>query len=52
MKARDVMVSPVITVMPNATVKEVAQTLQQNHISALPVVDGTGQLIGIVSESD
>src|SRR5690349_14321871 len=52
MKARDVMVSPVITVMPNATVKEVAQSLQQHHISALPVVDAAGQLIGIVSESD
>lgn len=52
MKARDVMVSPVITVEPSASVKEVAQILLQHHISALPVVDGAGQLIGIVSESD
>lgn len=52
MKARDVMVSPVITVKPSASIKEVAQSLQQHHISALPVVDAAGQLIGIVSESD
>jgi CBS domain-containing protein len=52
MKARDVMVSPVITINPAASVKEIAQILLQHHISALPVVDGTGQLIGIVSESD
>lgn len=52
MKARDVMVSPVITINPNASVKEVTQILLQHHISALPVVDDTGRLIGIVSESD
>ena len=52
MKARDVMVSPVITVEPSASVKEVAQILLQHHISALPVVDRAGRLIGIVSESD
>lgn len=52
MKARNVMVSPVITVKPDASVKEVAQILLQHHISALPVVDDAGQLTGIVSESD
>lgn len=52
MKARDVMVSPVITVKPNASVKEVAQRLLEHHISALPVVDDAGKLVGIVSESD
>ncbi len=52
MKARDVMVSPVITVKPNSSVKEVAQVLLKNHISALPVVDDAGKLVGLVSESD
>jgi len=52
MKARDVMVSPVITVKPGATVKEVACILLQHHISALPVVDDAGKVIGMVSEGD
>ena len=52
MKARDVMVSPVISVKPSCTVKEVAQTLLERRISAVPVVDDTGKLVGIVSEGD
>jgi len=53
MKARDVMVSPVVTVMPHCSVKELAQTLLKNHISAVPVVDDhQGRLVGIVSEGD
>jgi CBS domain-containing protein len=52
MKARDVMVSPVITVKPNSTVKEVAKTLVDRHISAVPVVDDAGKLVGIISEGD
>jgi CBS domain-containing protein len=52
MKARDVMVSPVITVMPSCSVKEVAQTLLKNHISGVPVVDDQGRVVGIVSEGD
>ena len=52
MKARDVMVSPVITVSENDTVRDVARTLVEKHISAVPVVDEVGKLVGIVSEAD
>jgi len=52
MKARDVMVSPVITAHENDTVREVAQLLIAKHISAVPVVDEAGKLVGIVSEAD
>ena len=52
MKASDVMVSKVITVGPNATVQEIANILLSNRISAVPVVDAHGALIGIVSEGD
>jgi len=52
MKAADVMVSNVITVNVNATIGEVATTLLNNHISAAPVVDDKGGLVGIVSEGD
>lgn len=52
MQARDVMVSPVITVDENATVRDVATLLLAKHISAVPVVDRAGKLTGIVSEAD
>ena len=52
MHARDVMVSPVITVRSSATVKEVAELLLEKRISAAPVVDDQGKLVGIVSEGD
>jgi CBS domain-containing protein len=52
MKARDVMVSPVITVGENSTVGDVAKLLIAHHISAVPVVDDAGRLAGIVSEAD
>ena len=52
MKASDVMVSKVITAGPNTTVQEIANILLSNRISAVPVVDAQGALIGIVSEGD
>ncbi len=52
MKARDVMVSPVITVGENDTVRDVAKRLAAKHISAAPVVDHAGKIVGIVSEAD
>jgi CBS domain-containing protein len=52
MKARDVMVSPVITVKTSTPVREVAKTLLEKRISAVPVVDEKGKLVGMVSEGD
>jgi len=52
MQARDVMVSPVITVRESATVREIAKILLEKRISAVPVVDNVGKLVGIVTESD
>jgi CBS domain-containing protein len=52
MKAADVMVSNVITVGIKASIGEVAAILLNNHISAAPVVDEKGELVGIVSEGD
>jgi CBS-domain-containing membrane protein len=46
------MVSNVITVGVNANIAEVAAILLNNHISAAPVVDEKGELVGIVSEGD
>ena len=52
MKARDIMVMNVITVSPEASVREVANLLLSNRISALPVVNERGALLGIISEGD
>ena len=52
MNASDVMISNVITVGPNACVQDVAAVLLKNGISAVPVVDANGALLGIVSEGD
>lgn len=52
MKARDVMVSPVITVDEHSTVRDVAKLLIAHRISAVPVVDHAGKIVGIVSEAD
>lgn len=48
----DVMTRHVISVSPNMLVREVAETLVHNCISAAPVLDRHGRLVGIVSESD
>lgn len=52
MKARDVMVSNVITVGADVCVQDVADILLRNRISAVPVVGDQGQILGIVSEGD
>jgi len=49
---RDVMTEGVITVAPNTPLKEVARLLVEHAISGLPVVDGNGSLLGVVSEAD
>lgn len=48
----DLMTSPAVTVGPDTTVKAAAQLLAEHDVSALPVVDGAGRLLGIVSEVD
>lgn len=52
MYARDIMTPHVVTVTPNTTVKELAETLAARGISAVPVVGPKGELVGIVSEGD
>jgi CBS domain-containing protein len=52
MRARDIMVTNVITVRPEASVRDVAKVLLANRISALPVIDDQGRLVGIISEGD
>jgi CBS-domain-containing membrane protein len=52
MNAADIMIADVITVDVHACVRDVAKILVANRISAVPVIDGQGKLVGIVSEGD
>jgi len=52
MKASDVMVTDVITAKADSNVYDVAQLLLTNRISAVPIVDDAGKLLGMVSEGD
>lgn len=52
MKAADIMTTDVVTVGLAATVGEIAELLLARRISAVPVVDAAGKVLGIVSEGD
>lgn len=52
MKASEVMAKDVVTVGPKTTVREIATVMSERRISGLPVVDGAGKLVGILSETD
>jgi CBS-domain-containing membrane protein len=48
----DVMSTPVVSVRPATSFKEMVRLLHHHQINALPVVDPDGRLLGIVSETD
>jgi len=52
MRAKDIMSSPVHTVAQIASVESAAELITAKGVTALPVVDATGRLVGMVSESD
>ncbi len=52
MRARELMSTPVITVSPETSLKGVAEKMAAHNVSGVPVVDQSGRLVGIVSESD
>ncbi|UYO50196.1 CBS domain-containing protein [Rhodopseudomonas palustris] len=52
MKAADVMTTAIVTVQPDTPVHAIAETLLKHGISAVPVIDGAGVPLGIVSEGD
>jgi CBS domain-containing protein len=52
MQARDLMTKDVVSVSPDTPVREVARLLLSHRVSAVPVVGGSGNVIGMVSEGD
>jgi CBS domain-containing protein len=52
MKAADIMVKDVVSVKPEASVREVASLMLERRISGVPVVDSERRVLGIISEGD
>lgn len=52
MRALDIMTPSVVTATPDMTIHDAARLFVDHHISGMPVVDATGQVVGIVSQGD
>ena len=48
----EVMHSPVVTVAPDETLAEAARQMVDHRIGGLPVLDVSGQVVGILTETD
>ncbi len=51
-KAHQIMAREVISVKPDAPVREAAMLMLDKHISCLPVIDWYGKLVGILTWKD
>jgi CBS domain-containing protein len=52
MLVRDVMTTTVVSARPEMRVKQAIELLDDHQVTALPVVDDEGRLVGVVSEAD
>jgi CBS domain-containing protein len=50
--AGELMTSPAVTIGPDAPVTEAARVMRDRRVKRLPVVNGTGHLIGVISRAD
>jgi len=52
LKVKDIMTKKLITVLPETEIVQAAKILLENRINGVPVVDQTGNLVGILCQSD
>ncbi len=52
LQVKEIMTRNPITALANDTVEHAAQLMLQHTVSGLPVVDGSGDLVGIITQSD
>jgi CBS domain-containing protein len=51
-KAKDIMTRDIVSVTPETEVTEVAKLLLDKHFNGVPVLDGNGDMVGIICQSD
>jgi CBS domain-containing protein len=51
-RVKDVMTTDVAAVQETAGYKDILAVMRQRHVSAVPVLDSAGHLVGVVSEAD
>jgi CBS-domain-containing membrane protein len=51
-KVQDVMSPTVVAAVEQTGYKELVQLMSENRVSGVPVIDGDGRLVGIVTEAD
>tara|TARA_R110002124_G_scaffold109727_2_gene263184 strand:- start:7841 stop:8533 length:693 start_codon:yes stop_codon:yes gene_type:complete len=52
MQAQDIMTKKVVSAAPDSTVEQITALMMQHHISAVPIIDESGALVGLISEGD
>jgi len=52
MRVADLMQQPVVTVELDTPVRDAVVALTDDHISAVPVIDRAGRMVGVVSSTD
>ena len=50
--ARDLMQTDLVSVTPETSIMDVVDILGEKRLTGLPVVDGEGNLVGIITEKD
>jgi CBS domain-containing protein len=51
-RVQDVMTTSVVSVVESAPFKQIVRLMETHGVSALPVVDADGKVVGVVSEGD
>jgi CBS domain-containing protein len=52
LRVDDLMTIDPVTVAVDATVEDAEELLRRNRVSGLPVIDGAGRLVGVISQTD
>ncbi len=50
--ARDIMTHDVVTVTKDQPISDLSKLFIENHFNGVPVLDGTGKVIGVVTQGD
>ncbi len=52
LQVKEIMTKDPVTISPEVTVERAAMTMMERRISGMPVLDDTGKLVGMITQSD